>query len=174
MAERDRPSTPYFSIKQDVDARHKAGHDVARSSDYCSTLMPRESMNADQFLISCSSLTRSAGPGAKVGSVSTFRSRSRTAGFAMVVCSAFSSLARIGSGTPFGTNRPHQNSRSTLATFTPSSFRVGTSGKAGERLALVTNRVLTTLASIWPLATGTDDVTTATCPPATACAAGPP
>src|SRR4029079_7297806 len=141
---------------------------------YCSTLMPLASMNFDQLVISFSSLTLNAGPDANDGSVSTLASRARTAGFIMVVCRAFSILALIGSGVPFGTNRPHQNSRSTSAVLRPSSLSVGTSGTAGERLGLVTSRPLTSLPSICGWATAREDTTTETKPPATACAAGPP
>src|SRR5947207_9757635 len=142
---------------------------------YCSTLMPLASMNFDQFLISFSSLTRSAGPGANDGSVSTLASRSRRTGFAMVSWMAFCSLALIGSGVPLGTKTPHQNSSATSAVVTPRSpFSVGTSGIDGERFSLVTAMALTSLPSCWALATGRADTTTETNPPATAAAAGPP
>src|SRR5581483_10076002 len=143
-------------------------------NDYCWTLIPLASMNFDQLVISRSSLALNAGPGANDGSVSTLVSRARTAGLAMASCSAFSSLARIGSGVPLGTNKPHQNSRSTSANLYPSSLRPGTFGNVAARLGLVTNMAFTSLPSTCALATGNEDVTTATKPPATACAAGPP
>src|SRR5262249_39110885 len=96
--------------------------------------MPLASMNVDQCLISFSSLARNSEPGANDDSVSTLASRARTFGSAMTVWNAFSILALIGAGMPFGPKMPHQKPRSTSAVLRLSSPIAGTFGRAGERL----------------------------------------
>src|SRR5262245_15944690 len=105
------------------------------------------------------------------GSVPSLAMRSMVSGAASASRSAVLSLAMIGAGVPAGATIPYCSTTSKPGR--AASATVGTSGKAGERLALVTASARTLPSRTSPIADGSDDMYMATWPPSRSVSAGP-